>query len=210
MERRAYILIAEDDPASRHILTKLLTTQGYEVAHADNGAEALDKARQRPPDLLICDWMMPAMDGPTVVRELRTLPDMRALYIIMLTAKVEPQDTIDALDIGADDYIPKPFDPGILLARIRAGLRVAELEAELAARNERLEQTVRDLEKALAEVHTLRGLLPMCAWCRKVRNDNQYWLTLEEYVKQHAEVDFTHGICPECRQKLFSEGGEAT
>jgi len=205
MSSRPYILVAEDDRTTQVILSKLLVSEHYEVGLAEDGEQALAMLTERRPDLLITDWMMPHLDGAMLVRQLRASPTTSDLYVIMLTAKADTQDTVEALDAGADDYLAKPFDPGVLLARVRAGLRVAELQAELKRKNAELERTVKELQQALAEVRTLQGLLPMCAWCRKVRTDDEYWETLEQYIRDHTDITFTHGICPECRKRLMKQ-----
>ena len=130
------ILIAEDDSTSRTILAGVLKKNGHEVVATVNGAEAW-QAMQEPdaPGLAILDWMMPEMNGPDVVRLIRTVPTDRPPYIIMLTSKSEKADIIAGLDAGADDYLAKPFDPGELRARIEVGRRILELQATLHEAN---------------------------------------------------------------------------
>ena len=119
----------------------------------------------------------------------------RLLYIILLTAKGRKEDIVQGLTAGADDYIIKPFDRSELKARINVGERILRLQAELAAR-------VKELELALANVKLLQGLLPICCYCKKIRNDHNYWQQVDTYIADHSEAQFTHGICPECREKI--------
>ena len=119
----------------------------------------------------------------------------RLLYIILLTAKGRKEDIVQGLTAGADDYIIKPFDRSELKARINAGERILRLQAELAAR-------VKELELALTNVKLLQGLLPICCYCKKIRNDQNYWQQVDTYIADHSEAQFTHGICPECREKI--------
>ena len=126
------ILIAEDDFVSRILLATVLKKSGYEVIETVNGAEAMDVFMQPDPPLLaVLDWMMPEMDGPEVVRRVRTLQIDPPPYIIMLTALSGKSDIIAGLEIGANDYLSKPFDAGELLARIEVGRRMTEMHAEL-------------------------------------------------------------------------------
>jgi two-component system, OmpR family, phosphate regulon response regulator PhoB len=118
-----YVLIVEDDDALAMLLSYNLEKEGYEVALARDGEEALLMASERLPDLVILDWMLPKVPGIEVCRRLRAKPDSRNIPIIMVTARGEETDRIRGLDMGADDYITKPFSPTELLARVRAVLR---------------------------------------------------------------------------------------
>jgi sigma-B regulation protein RsbU (phosphoserine phosphatase) len=190
------VLIAEDDAVSRRLLEAMLVKRGYEVVVTRDGAEALE-VLQGPdaPSLAILDWMMPGMDGPAVCSALRRSDGGRLRYVILLTAKGGKEDVVAGLEAGADDYLVKPFDGGELLARIRVGERILRLQAELAAR-------VVELERALAEVKQLQGLLPICCYCKRVRDDQNYWQEVETYIGNHSEARFSHGICPDCRRKI--------
>jgi len=195
------ILIAEDDSVSRRLLQAALDKCSYEVVVACDGNQAWHALQQQPvPSLLILDWLMPGMDGVEICRKARALPDYRSAYIILLTGKNSKEDVVMGLDAGADDYVTKPFDPGELRARVSVGVRVAQLQLNLAER-------VRDLETALAKVKTLSGMLPICAACKKIRDDRGYWTQIESYIRHHSEAEFSHGFCPECAQKWMETAG---
>jgi DNA-binding response OmpR family regulator len=190
------VLIAEDDPVARRILEVTLAKCDYEVVVTTTGWEAWKALRKGAgPEMVVLDWMMPGMDGVEICRRVRGCARTRSTYIILLTARSHRQDLITGLDAGADDYVVKPFDPDELRARLRVGARVLDLQARLADR-------VRDLEQALAHVKQLRGLLPICAYCKKVRDDRDYWEQLDTYIMKHSDAQFSHGICPECFAKL--------
>jgi len=190
------VLIAEDDAVSRRLLETTLQKWGYEVITTTDGLQALDALSQPDaPSLAILDWMMPGMEGAEVSLRAREAMADRLLYIILLTAKGRKEDIVEGLTAGADDYIIKPFDRSELKARINAGERILRLQAELAKR-------VRELELALANVKLLQGLLPICCYCKKIRNDQNYWQQVDTYIADHSEAQFTHGICPECRDKI--------
>ena len=113
----------------------------------------------------------------------------------MLTAKTDKKDVVQGLDAGADDYLTKPFDRQELRARIGVGVRIAELQKSLADR-------VVELEFALSRVKQLQGLLPICSYCKKVRDDQNYWTQVDSYISKHTEVEFSHSICPTCYDQL--------
>ena len=108
--------------------------------------------------------------------------------------KAECQDVVKGLEAGADDYMIKPFDAEELRARVRVGFRVLDLQEKLTHR-------VDELEQALGQIKQLQGLLPICSYCKKIRDDGNYWQQVEEYIGSHSEVKFSHGICPACYEK---------
>lgn len=193
------ILIAEDDITSRSILVSVLRKAGHTVVETANGLEAWD-AFQKPdaPKLAILDWMMPGLDGIDVVQRVRAIPNDQPPYILMLTAKADKAAMIAGLDAGANDYLAKPFDIGELYARIEVGCRMVELQATLA-------EKIGELQRALNEIKTLRGIVPICASCKKIRNDAGFWQQVDVYVRDHSEAEFSHGLCPECMKRLYPE-----
>ena len=190
------ILIAEDDVVSRRMLQAFLLRWGYEVVIATDGAEAWRVLESGDaPKLAILDWMMPVMDGIEICRRVRLLPQASPAYLILLTARGGSQDIVQGLDAGADDYVTKPFSCEELRARVHVGVRMVELQTILAAR-------VGELERALAGVNQLQGLLPICSYCKKIRDDRNYWQQVEGYISAHSEAQFSHGICPDCYESV--------
>ncbi len=186
------ILVAEDEMVSRHILEVSLRRWGYEVIAVEDGTRAWEVLQgEEAPQVAILDWLMPGMDGIEICRQIRKGPGTRPIYVILLTARSGLEDKIHGLQSGADDYITKPFDREELRARVQVGLRVLELQGALA-------QRVRELEEALSRVQQLQGLLPICSYCKKIRNDRNYWQQVEGYISEHSGAQFSHGICPEC------------
>jgi response regulator RpfG family c-di-GMP phosphodiesterase len=119
----------------------------------------------------------------------------------MLTALGEKANIIAGLEAGANDYLVKPFDPGELRARVEVGRRMVEMQDGLASK-------VEELRQALDQIKTLRGIVPICASCKKIRDDQGYWNQVEAYVQDHTEAEFSHGLCPECAQLLYAEFAE--
>jgi DNA-binding response OmpR family regulator len=194
----AHILIVDDLPRNLQILALLLDKAGYRVSMAMSGVQALTMVAQDPPDLVLLDVMMPGLDGRDVCRNLKANPEHMDIPVIFLTAKADLEDLEEGFRLGAVDYVTKPFRGGELLARVATHVslrRALQRERELR----------RSLEETLAQVKTLSGLLPICARCKKIRDDNGYWNQIETYLSEHARVDFTHGICPECSHDLYPE-----
>jgi len=193
------ILIAEDDQTSRRVLQAVLSKWDYQVVESQNGSEAWDVLQaDRTMQMAIFDWMMPEMDGLELTRRIRASETLSGMYIILLTAKGRTEDIVAGLEAGANDYVAKPFNREELMARVGVGRRVAELQQALALR-------VGELEATLAEIKTLKGLIPMCASCKKIRDDQGFWQQVEGYLMQHSQAEFSHGLCPECMEKHYPE-----
>ncbi len=190
------VLVADDEVVTRRLLETTLKGWEHEVCSAADGAEALRILENSPrPDIALLDWQMPEKDGPEICRIIRARPQPLPVYVILLTTLGGRENIIQGLQAGADDYITKPFDRGELRARLDVGRRIVELERSLMER-------VAQLENALARVKQLQGLLPICSYCKKIRNDRNYWQQLESYISAHSEAVFSHGICPECYEKI--------
>lgn len=190
------LLIAEDDPVSHRMLESMCKSWGYEVTAVSDGAAASEiLLGNDPPPLAILDWMMPHLDGLEVLRRVRLREPGRPSYIILLTARGNKGDVVQGLEAEADDYVIKPFDYHELRARVQVGARVIRLQTAL-------EERVRELERALTRVKSLQGLLPMCSYCKRIRNDGNYWQQVESYIAEHSEAEFTHGVCPQCYETI--------
>jgi DNA-binding response OmpR family regulator len=190
------VLIADDETVSRRMLERALTRWSYEVVTATDGEQAWALLQQPdPPTIMVLDWLMPRLDGIAICRRVRAHPLLRSAYVILLTSRTAKEDVVEGLQAGADDYVTKPFDTSELRARMQVGVRVVKLQSALAER-------VRDLEDALSRVKQLQGLLPICCYCKKIRDDQNYWHQVESYVGSHTDARFSHGICPDCSDKL--------
>ena len=132
-----------------------------------------------------------------VCRRVRDLPDAPAVYLIVLTGRAGRENLVAALGAGADDYLVKPVDPDELRARLRVGQRTVELQRHLA-------RQIHELREALAHVQQLQGLLPICAYCKKIRTDQNYWQQVEDYLALHSHLRFSHGICPVCLERVMA------
>lgn len=193
------ILIAEDDAVSRRILEETLTNWNYGVTVTKDGLEAWEiLQREDAPMLAILDNMMPGMDGFEICRRVREMDNERTPYLLLLTAMSSKDDVVRGIEAGANDYLTKPFHREELRVRVATGVQMLGLQASLFER-------VQELEAALAEVKQLQGILPMCSYCRQVRDDQDYWQKVEGYIEDHSEIKFSHGICPDCYVKVEAE-----
>jgi len=191
------ILVAEDDLTSQTIIKAIVAKAGYEPILTGDGLSAYEILSQPgAPKIAILDWMMPGMDGVEICRKVRELKSDDPAYLILLTGRDSRKDIINGLRSGANDYIVKPYDPEELQARIGVGRKVVELQGTLSLR-------IIELQTALAQIKTLKGLLPICMYCKKIRDDKQYWQQVESYVTTHSEAEFSHGICPDCYKKYI-------
>ena len=196
-ERKQTILIVDDVPANIEILGETLSPD-YEVLFAVNAGDALEVVSKQIPDMVLLDIIMPEMDGYDLCRILKKAPQFKDIPIIFLTTLDVVQEETKGLELGAVDYITKPFIPSIVKLRVKNHL-------ELKQKRDALEERNKELQKAMAQIKTLSGLIPICSSCKKIRDDKGYWNQLETYIHEHSDADFSHGICPECIEKLYPE-----
>ena len=198
------ILVVDDTVEVRGMLGVLLESAGYEgVLFAESAEEAFERlgmggagAAPIDVDVILMDINMPGLDGVEACRRIKAVERFCDTPIIMVTAMAEAGFLEAAFAAGATDYVAKPINRVELLARMRSAVR---LKREMDRRKAREQE----LEQALREVKNLRGLLPICGQCKKIRDDQGQWQAVESYIKAHSEADFSHGICPECLNKHY-------
>jgi phosphoserine phosphatase RsbU/P len=176
------ILVAEDENVSREVLEASLKKRGHEVVALENGLKAWEAIEREYFPVIISDWLMPVMDGLALFRKIRGLPRDNYSYLVLLTSLEGKTNYLEAMDAGADDFMTKPFDADQLTARIQVANRILNLHSH---------------------VNQLEGLLPICCSCKKIRDGKGNWQRVEKYIEVHSEVQFTHGYCPECFEKLM-------
>jgi signal transduction histidine kinase/ligand-binding sensor domain-containing protein/CheY-like chemotaxis protein len=190
----AKILIVDDEPVIRRVLSNHLAHRGYRLAQVSGGEEALEQIQKDGPfDLILLDVMMPHMSGYETCRRLRLEYSPQQLPVVFLSAKSQINDLVEGLKAGGNDYLTKPIGKRELLARV-------ETHLELLRMHRHVEELV---EQRTAEIKIIRGLLPICSGCKKVRDDTGYWNGLEEYICEHTEAEFSHGLCPACAHQLY-------
>lgn len=187
-----HLLIADDDPTARQILEHHTRQWDYSVEICADGHSAWRAlTADDPPRIAILDWMMPGADGPDICRRLARLEDRPLTWVILLTGRTQREDVSAGLDSGAHDFLRKPVDPQELRSRVAVGRRMVRAEDRL--------------REALGQIRTLRGLLPICANCKSIREDQGYWTRIEDYICRHSDADFSHSVCPKCMVELYPE-----
>lgn len=174
------ILIAEDEPVARQVLKAILEAAGHAVTVAATGLEALDAWRLTEIRVVVSDWLMPEMDGLELCGHIRKERADRYTYFILLTGRGGRESYLSAMDAGIDDFVTKPVDGEELKARLRVAERILGLRERMDA---------------------LEGLLPICSYCKRIRDDRDEWSQLEGYIEQRSGAAFSHGVCPDCLRK---------
>ncbi len=182
MSKQGAILVVDDSAENIDILSELL--EGYNVLSAIDGPAALQMLFRETVDILLLDVTMPDMDGFEICQKIKAQNGLKQIPVILVTARTETDDIVHGFDVGGVDYITKPFKTPELLARIRTHI---------------------ELKNAREEIKSLRGIIPICASCKKIRNDKGYWNQIEAYIRKHSEADFSHGICPDCAKRLYPD-----
>lgn len=188
-------MIVDDVSINTQLLEEILKDK-YNLIIARDGKEAVKLSMEQLPDLILMDVMMPEIDGFQACREIKKNDKTWEIPIIFITAKDKEDDTVQGFEAGGVDYIAKPFNHRELKARISTHL-------ELKNTKDKLKDKVKELQTALSEIKTLKGLLPICSHCKKIRDDNGYWEQIEEFIIDHSNADFSHSICPECAKNLY-------
>lgn len=197
------ILVTDDDPDILELNSTILRKVGYEVYEASTAKETLEMVRTHRPDLIILDVILPDMRGTRLCRMIKDDPDLRGPFIILMSGvQISSNNQAKGLNTGADGYLVKPVSRKEFIARVQAMERIKHAEDALMETKREQEATIEKLQKALEEIKTLRGLIPICAWCKKIRDDEGYWDELEVYLSKHSEAVFSHGLCPECSKAM--------
>jgi phosphoserine phosphatase RsbU/P len=176
------VLAVEDDEVGRTVLRQALRTLGYAVVETIDGEAAWTQLQREPIRIVVSDWMMPSLDGLELCRRIRARTRQDYTYFILVTARdASTQNQRTAIDAGVDDFLTKPIDVQELWMRLHVAERI-------------LRYTTR--------VRQLEQLLPICSYCKKVRDDHNYWQQIENYIKERTGSEFSHSICPDCYQRI--------
>lgn len=182
MAEQLKILVAEDDLVTRRLIEKFLRAEGHTVHAFENGLSAWDFFQQNPVHVIVSDWMMPDSDGLDLCRRVRSVKREEYTYFILLTSLSRNHENIHAAaEAGVDDFLTKPINPDDMWMRLRVAARIL---------------------RYVGQVRQLESLLPICAYCKKVRNDANLWEAVETYFSQQTGVDLSHSICPDCYKKI--------
>ncbi len=192
------VLIIDDTPANLGVLFDHLEKAGFKVLVATSGEAALEGVKHILPDIILLDVIMPGIDGFETCRHLKANEATKDISIIFMTALGETIDEVKGFQLGAVDYIIKPVKIETVLARVNTHLTIRKLQKILQEKNTQLQE-------ALDNVRTLKELLPICSNCKSIRDDEGYWHRVENYISEHSDTIFSHGICPDCIKELYPE-----
>lgn len=197
------ILLIDDDVGMGKTLQDILKAKGYETFVAGDGAEGLAFLKGNPVNLVLTDLGLPDMTGIDILREVKAV--YPAIQVIILTGSATFDSAVEATNLGAFSYLLKPYDIDQLFLHIQRAIEKQRVEEELRISRRMLEDKVRQLEASLARVRQLEGILPICMYCKKIKDDKENWRQMEEYISEHSEANFSHGLCPECYGKQILE-----
>lgn len=200
------VMVVDDEPDIRQTLERLIRSEGYMVSTAANGREALEALAAEPADLVVSDVRMPVMDGIELMKAVKARDEM--VEFIILTGYASLENAVAAMrENGAFDYLAKPPDnPDALLNTIARALERRRLKLKNKALVAELKQKNEALETAVREIRTLKGILPICSGCKKIRDEKGDWHHVESYIEKRSHASFTHSMCGECLKSFY--GGE--
>ncbi|MDC7235128.1 MAG: response regulator [Spirochaetales bacterium] len=192
MEEKPKVLIVDDLESNLFALSSLLEDMDVEIIQALSGNEALAATLEHDFALVLIDVQMPEMDGFETVSIMRSTKKTKLLPVIFVSAIYQDElYKVKGIESGAVDFLVKPLNPIILKGKVNVFLQLYKQRKEL--------------ERALENVKTLQGLLPICAHCKSIRDDKGYWNKLESYFTQHSDLIFSHSLCPDCTKKYYPE-----
>ncbi len=200
------ILIVDDYEDNIQLLEAILRKAGFtrlfKAGHAAQAFEILAAHKSGTPetrvDLILMDVMMPDISGTEACRRVKSDEALKDIPVLMVTARTDLECFEEAFNAGAMDYIVKPVRKIELLARVGSALKLKKEMDDRKLREKDLTVQNEKLEKALTEIKVLRGFLPICAYCKKIRDVKGLWHQMEAYLMSHSELTFTHGICEAC------------
>ena len=178
------VLAVEDDPVALAVLARTLRKLGHEVVTAADGESALARLAAEPVRVVVSDWVMPGVDGLELCRRVRARVDADYVYFILLTGLVPSEDNQrEAIEAGVDDFLNKPLQTQEIWMRLRVAERILRFATQ---------------------VRQLEAFLPICGYCKKVRDDSNYWQQIESYINTRTGTDFSHSVCPDCYTQVVA------
>lgn len=206
MVEKVDILLVDDRPENLLALESLLESPGVNIVKAASGNEALGLMLEQDFALVLLDVQMPGMDGFETAELMRGTEKTRQVPIIFVTAiSTEQQHVFKGYEAGAVDYLFKPIVPEFLRTKVKVFCELFQQKNIIKNQLREIEEKNELLQKRLDEIKQLRGILPICSKCKKIRNDKGYWEMIEVYIVEHSDAQFSHGLCPECAENLYPD-----
>lgn len=201
---RQAVLVVDDSPTDLFYLTKLLEHPERHILTAQSGEEALQVLKGFEFALVLLDVHLETMNGFQVAAEIRKSERTRHLPIIFISATSQNEDQVfRGYDAGAVDYLFKPVEPNLLKSKVNVFCELSRQRVVIQHQLEEIQAKNEVLNRQLEEIQTLRGLVPICARCKNVRDDSGFWQSIEAYVSDHSEAEFSHSLCPHCANTLY-------
>jgi DNA-binding response OmpR family regulator len=173
------VLIVEDDPVARLYIEASVSALGFQTVTAEDGDAALRVIESEPIRLVVSDWLMPKMDGLELCRRVRERNGDYTYFILLTQMTATPENEDAAIEAGVDDFLIKPVNPRELRIRVHVAQRI-------------LDYTTR--------IQKLESFIPICSYCKKIRDDHNYWQRIESYISERTGSEFSHSVCPDCYQ----------
>lgn len=192
------ILVVDDSRLHIRMMKDILETLDCTMMVAADAETALGILKEDKPDLILLDILLPRIDGLKLCRCIKSESSQMDIPVIFMTGQSTKENIIEGFKAGAVDYIIKPFFGPEVNARIKIHL-------DLKQARDKQKGLVDELKESLLKVRQLSGLLPICAKCKKIRDSKGYWQKVEQYISEHSEADFTHGLCPDCMKEMLSD-----
>lgn len=200
MGKRFKILVVDDEPINIQLISSALKNE-YHILTAMDGHAAIGQMKEHKPDLILLDVMMPDLSGFEVCGIIKSDASFADIPVIFLTALDTQDGELRGLEIGGIDYLTKPVNFALLKQRVHNHMALQERNELVKEQRDKLARQKEELEAALGRVKLLEGIIPICMYCKKIRDDLNSWHQLEKYISEHSEAMFSHGICPECAKE---------
>lgn len=201
-DKRYTVLIVDDEPLNIRLLEGFLKEE-YDVFATLDGFDAIRLVKERMPDLVLLDVMMPGINGFDVCRAIKSDEIFAAIPVIFLTAIETIEAEAEGLECGGIDFLTKPVNSKLLKLRVRNHLELKRQNDLIREQRDLLTHQNEELESSLARIKRLEGIIPICMHCKGIRSDADSWQRLEQYLSEHSDAIFSHGICPSCIAKHY-------
>jgi DNA-binding response OmpR family regulator len=200
VNKKFKILVVDDEPVNIQLISSALKNE-YHVLTAMDGHAAIWQMKEHMPDLILLDVMMPDLSGFEVCKIIKSDAVFADIPVIFLTALDTQDGELHGLELGGIDYLTKPINFALLKQRVKNHMALQERNELVKEQRDKLARQKEELEAALGRVKLLEGIIPICMYCKKIRDDLDSWQQLEKYISEHSEAMFSHGICPECAEE---------
>jgi CheY-like chemotaxis protein len=203
MSKQFKILVVDDEVINIQLISSVLRGE-YDIQTALNGHDAIEQIEEQKPDLILMDVMMPDLTGFEVCCIIKADERFADIPVIFLTAFDTEEGQLQGLEVGGIDYLTKPINFALLKLRVRNHIALKERNDLVKEQRDLLSRQKEELEEALSRIRKLEGIIPICSYCKKIRDDQNNWHQLESYISDHSKALFSHGACPNCAEEQMA------